>query len=329
MTPKIFITQRIPDQGPNLLLETLGAENVEYNDQDGVLPKAELIQRAQGKDIVLSLLTDQIDEEFFAACPDLKMVANYAVGYNNIDVEAAQKRNIAVSNTPGVLDETTADLAFALIMASARRLLESDSYMRAGKYKNWEPMGFLGQDIFEATLGIVGMGRIGKAVARRGAKGFNMKVLYADMQEVSDLDFDAQKVPLETLLQESDIISIHTPLLDSTHHLISEKELEMMKETAYLVNTSRGPVVDEKALYECLKAGSIAGAGLDVYEEEPAFYPGLNELQNVTMVSHIGSASWGTRQKMSLLAAQNIVDWANGTTPRTLVPECSVASQTA
>lgn len=319
MSPKVFISQRIPDQGPNLIIEALGAENVEYNDTDGVLPKDQMIARLQGKEAVLCLLTDTMDDEVFAACPDLKMVANYAVGYNNIDVEAAKKRGITVSNTPGVLDETTADLAFALLMAAGRKIVAADKYMRAGKFKFWEPMGFLGQDIYGATLGIVGMGRIGTCVARRAAKGFNMKILYSDATANGNLDFDAEMVELDQLLKESDFVSLHVPLLDSTKHLIGEKELDMMKETAYLINTSRGPVVDEKALYEALKAEKIAGAGLDVFEKEPEFYPGLNELENITMIPHIGSASWGTRQKMSLLAAQNLLDWTQGKEPRTRV----------
>ncbi|MFC1616260.1 2-hydroxyacid dehydrogenase [Patescibacteria group bacterium] len=319
MSRKIFITQRIPDQGPTLLLEKLGADDIEYNETDGVLPKEELIKRLQGKDIVLSLLTDTIDEELFDACPDLKMVANYAVGFNNIDLEAAKKRGIVVTNTPGVLDQTTADLAFALIMACGRELLPADEYMRSGKYKNWEPMGFLGQDIFNSTLGIIGMGRIGKAVAERGVKGFNMKVVYADEIEAEGLDFDVEKIPLEELLEVSDFVSLHVPLTDDTHHIISDKELELMKDTSYIINTSRGPVIDEKALYEALKTKKIAGAGLDVYELEPEVYPGLSDLKNLIMVPHIGSASWGTRQRMSRLASENIVDWVEGKEPRTRI----------
>lgn len=319
MSAKIFITQRIPDQGPNLLLSELGTDMVEYNNTDGVLSKEELIKRLQGKEAVLCLLTDRMDDEVFAACPDLKMVANYAVGFNNIDVEAAKKRGIKVSNTPGVLDETTADLAFALIMSAGRKIVAADKYMRAGHFKYWEPMGFLGQDIYGATLGIVGMGRIGTAVARRGALGFKMNVLYSDSSENTGLDFPARKVELQELLEQSDFVSLHVPLLPSTQHLISNKELASMKKTAYLINTSRGPVVDEQALYEALKAEVIAGAGLDVFEKEPEFYPGLNTLDNITMIPHIGSASWGTRQKMSLLAAENLVDWSQGKEPRTKV----------
>jgi len=319
MSKKIFISQRIPDHGPNLLIEKIGKENVEYNDKDGVLSQDELIEKLQGKEGLLCLLTDKIDEKLFAACPDLKMVANYAVGFNNIDTEAAKKHGVMVSNTPGVLDQTTADLAFALMISSGRRIVEADKYMRAGNYKYWEPMGFLGQDINGATLGVIGMGRIGRELAKRGAKGFGMNVLYTNLEEVTDLDFLARKVELEELLIKSDFVSIHVPLFEATHHLIGEVELALMKKTAYLVNTSRGPVIDERALYEALKNNEIAGAGLDVYEEEPAFYPGLNELDNIVMVPHIGSASWGTRQKMSSLAAENLVDWSEGKEPRTRV----------
>lgn len=318
MNPSIFISQRIPDSGPNLLKEKFG-DAVEYNETDGVLPTETLIERAQGKNILLPLLTDKVDATLFDACPDLKMVANYAVGYNNIDIPAATERGIMVSNTPGVLDDTTADLAFALIMSTGRKIVASDKYMRDGKFHAWEPMGFLGQDITGSTLGIVGMGRIGQKVAERGAHGFGMKILYSDNVEHDNLSFEAQKVDLETLLKESDFVSLHVPLMDATHHLMSEKELQMMKNSAYLINTSRGPVVDEKALYEALKNNVIAGAGLDVYEEEPQMYPGLNELDNAILLPHIGSASIQTRQKMSITAANNIVDFVEGKTPRTLV----------
>ncbi len=315
MNPKIFITQRIPDSGPNLLK----AYDLDYNCNDGVLPKEVLIKRLQGKNIVLCLLTDKMDEEVFDRCPDIKMVANYAVGYNNIDIEAAKKRGVIVTNTPGVLDQTTADLAFSLIMSVGRRILEADRYMRSKQFKAWEPMGFLGFDIYGATLGIIGMGRIGSEVARRGSKGFGMKILYTDSAERNDLDFDAEKVTLNELLKSSDFISIHVPLLESTKHLISADEFKIMKNTSYLINTSRGPVVDEKALYEALQNRDIAGAGLDVFEKEPEFYPGLETLENIVMVPHIGSASIQTRQKMSLLAAQNILDFIQGKEPRTKV----------
>ena len=308
---KIFISQRIPDQGPNMLIEKFGKENIEYREEDGILSKQELIEKCQGKDILLSLLTDTIDDEFFTACPDIKLVANMAVGYNNIDVKAAEKHGVIVTNTPGCLTETTADLAFALIMSAGRRVVEADKYMRAGKFQNWEPMGFLGQDLYGATLGIVGMGRIGKATARRGAKGFDMNILYTGGNS-EDIDFKAQKVELDELLEKSDFVSLHVPLNESTTHLIGEKQLGIMKKTAYLINTARGPVVDEQALYECLKNNQIAGAGLDVYEEEPKWYPGLETLNNITMLPHIASASWGTRQKMSRIAAENIVDFIEG-----------------
>jgi glyoxylate reductase len=237
----------------------------------------------------------------------LKIAANFAVGYNNIDVKAATARGVPITNTPGVLTETTADLTFALLLAMSRRIVESDKYMRAGKYKSWAPMLLLGSDVHSKTIGIVGFGRIGYSVAQR-ARGFNMKVLYNDIEEKSYAkEFDAKLVSLETLLKESDFVTLHPFLDNASNHLIGEAQLKMMKPTSFLINASRGPVVDEKALVKALKAKVIAGAALDVYEREPEFEPELAQLDNVVMVPHIGSATIETRNAMGSLAANNIV----------------------
>ncbi|MCF7906235.1 D-glycerate dehydrogenase [Candidatus Gracilibacteria bacterium] len=312
MTHKIYISQPIPENALKILRD--GGLEVETNTDNRVLEKSELMQAIQGKDGLLSLLTDTVDAEVLSANPNLKIVSNYAVGYNNIDVQAATERNILVTNTPGVLTETTADLAFALLMASARKLLEADKFTRAGKFHKWEPLGFLGQDIHGATLGIVGAGKIGTATARKGHKGFGMRILYFDPNENDYLnnELQATKVSLEELLQESDFVSLHVPLIEKTHHLIGAQELSLMKPTAYLINTARGPVVDEATLAEALQKGTIAGAGLDVYENEPDVHPDLLNLDNVILAPHIASASIHTRQEMARIAAENIVAFFEG-----------------
>lgn len=316
---KVFVTREIPQPG----LDIVRAEcEMEMNPHDRVLTRDELLQGVKGKDGILALLTDEIDGEVMdAAGPRLKVIANYAVGFNNIRVEEATKRGIIVTNTPGVLTETTADLAWTLLMASARRIVEADRFMRAGKYKGWAPMLFLGQDVYGKTLGIVGFGRIGEAVARR-ARGFSMKILYYDAHrrtpaEESELGVEYRE--LDALLREADFVSLHVNLDASTHHLIGERELGLMKPTAHLINTSRGPVVDEKALVAALCARKIAGAGLDVFEDEPAMAPGLAELDNVTIVPHIASASVETRTKMATMAAENLVAALRGEKPANIV----------
>ncbi|MBA2132967.1 D-glycerate dehydrogenase [Hydrogenispora sp. UU3] len=302
---------------PQPALDLLSAScEVEVNEEDRVLTKAELISKVKGRDAVLCLLTDTIDAEVLDAAQGVKIFANYAVGYNNIDVEAATKRKIWVSNTPGVLTDTTADLAWALIFAVARRVVEADRFTREGKFKGWAPMLFLGQDVTGKTLGIIGGGRIGEAVGKR-AQGFAMKVLYNDI--VRNVEFEkatgATYVDKETLLKEADIISLHVPLLPETRHLIGAHELSLMKPTAILINTARGPVVDEDALVKALKAKQIYGAGLDVFEEEPKVHPGLLELDNVVLLPHIASASMETRTKMGLMAAENILAVMKGQVP--------------
>ncbi len=317
--PGVFITRRIPEEGIRIVAEHCEVEVSEY---DGVLPREMLLEKVRGRDGILCLLTDTIDREVMeAAGPNLKVIANYAVGYNNIDVEEATRRGIMVTNTPGVLTETTADLAWALMMSVARRIVEADRFVRAGKFRGWEPMLFLGTDVFGATLGLVGFGRIGQAMARR-ALGFNMRVLYYDLVQAPfhvEKELRAEFRALPELLQEADFVSIHVPLTKETYHLIGEKELRLMKKEAYLINTARGPVVDEKALVRALKEGWIRGAALDVFEREPEIEPELLELDNVVLAPHIGSASYATRTKMAVMAAENLVRALQGEVPPNLV----------
>lgn len=309
--PRVYVTRRLPDKALDIIASVC---NMEVNPYNRVLTREELEEAIQGIHGLLCLLTDTIDGPLLDLNPDLKVIANYAVGYNNIDVVACTKRKIPVSNTPGVLTETTADLAWALLMASARRLGESERYLRRGEFKGWGPLFFLGQDIYRQTLGIIGLGRIGEAMARR-AKGFDMKVLYYNSSRKDGGEEKALGVEyreLEDLLKESDYVSIHVPLNQETEHLIGPRELGLMKSTAHLINTARGPIVDEKALVEALKKGTIGGAGLDVFEEEPELAPGLVDLENVTIVPHIASASIATRTKMATMAAENLIKGLRG-----------------
>jgi glyoxylate reductase len=317
--PKILVTQKVPAPAYPPL-EAIG--DVEATMEEGVIwPYEELLRRGPGHDYIYCLLTDNIDAKFLEACanstPRLKMVANMAVGYNNIDLETATRLGIAVSNTPGVLSDTTADFAFALLMATARRIPEAERFLRAGNYHGWGPLLFCGQDVHDATLGLIGAGRIGKLVAQR-ASGFNMKVLYYDVQRMSpeeEAEYHLTYLPLEEVLQQSDFISIHTPYLPSTHHLIGEREFTIMKPNAILINTARGPIVDEKALVKALQEGKIAAAGLDVFENEPAVEPELLKMENVVLVPHIASASLKTRTLMATMASDNIVAYHNGQRP--------------
>ncbi len=313
----VFVTRRIPQPGLDLLRDF----EMTMNPEDRVLTKQELIAGAKGKDAVLCLLTDPIDAEIMDALPTVRIFANYAVGFNNVDVEAATQRKVAITNTPGVLTDTTADFAWTLLMAAARRLVEADKYCRAGKYQGWGPMLFLGHDIHHKILGIVGMGRIGQAMARR-ARGFDMKILYTDevrLPAEKEAELKATFVALDQLLKESDFVSLHVPLMTSTRHLIGKKQLEMMKKTAVLVNSSRGPVVDEKALVEALRIKVIFAAGLDVYEDEPALAPGLTELDNAVIPPHIASATFYTRTKMATMSASNVVAFFKGERPPNIV----------
>lgn len=315
--PNVYVTRMIPKPAIDLLKEHC---EVEINSEDRVLTKEELLANVRGRDAVLCLLTDAIDADVFeAAGQQCKIFANYAVGFNNIDLAAATKQGILVSNTPGVLTDTTADIAWALLFATARRVVASDKYMRAGKYKGWGPMLFLGQDITGKTLGIIGAGRIGAAFAKK-SRGFNMRVIYNDIKP--NLQFEKETgfkyVSKETLLKESDFVSLHVPLFPSTTHLISDAEFKLMKKTAILINTARGPIVDEKALVRALKSGEIWGAGLDVTEREPEFEPELAELESVVIVPHIASATVETRTKMGLMAVENILAALRGEVP----PKC-------
>lgn len=318
--PKVFLTRELPPEA----MERLRRETqLEMNPEDRVLTKEELIKGIKGKDAVLCLLTDQIDEEVLKANPDLKIVANYAVGFDNIDVETATAMGIPVSNTPGVLTDTTADLAFALILGVGRRIAEADKFVRTGKWAGWGPLQFLGADIHGATLGIIGLGRIGKAVAKR-ARGFGMDIKYWNrtlLSEEEELHAGLQYLPLEELLQVSDFVSINIAYNSKTIHLIGEKELQLMKDTAILVNTSRGPIVDEKALVQALKAGQIGGAGLDVYEKEPQIEPELLEMDNVVVLPHLGSATIATRTKMAMIAIDNLMAVIHGEQAPNLINE--------
>lgn len=314
------MTRRIPEAGIKMLREK--GHEVEVSDYDGVLPREQLLQKVKGADAILSLLTDKMNDELFqVAGPQLKIVANYAVGYDNIDVPAAVKRGIIATNTPEVLTESVAEHAIALIFAIARRIVESDQFMRDGKYVGWAPMLFLGNDLVGKTLGLVGLGRIGAAVAKRMHDGFEMKIIYYDARRNEELEkkYGVEYRELNDLLKESDFVSIHVPLLPATRHLIGAEQMKIMKKTAYLINTSRGPVLDEKALVEALKGDEIKGAALDVYEEEPKMAPGLAELPNTVLTPHTASATEETRNAMSELAAKNIIAVLAGQSPITQI----------
>jgi glyoxylate reductase len=313
---KVLVTREIPEAGLRLLEGFDVSVLYERPPERG-----ELLEAVRGANGILATATDKIDGEVMdAAGEGLKVVANMAVGYDNIDVEAAGERGVVVTNTPGVLDETTADVAFLLMLAAARRLGEGERLLRAGKWEWWGPKQLRGLDVWGKRLGIVGMGRIGQAVARR-ARGFGMEVLYHNRSRNEDAENElgARYLGLEDLLRESDFVSIHTPLTEETQHLIGKRELDLMKPTAVLVNTSRGPVVDESALAEALESGRIFAAGLDVYEEEPKVHPKLLELENVVLAPHIGSASMETRDRMARLAAENLAAVLRGEQPKTPV----------
>lgn len=309
--PKVYVTRMLPQKA----LEMIAADcQMTVNPHDRVLARTELEEAIKGIDGLLCLLTDTIDGPLLDLNPGLKVIANYAVGYNNIDIGACTKRGIFVSNTPGVLTETTADLAWALLMAAARRIPEADRFTREGRFTSWGPMMFLGSDVYGKTLGIIGMGRVGKAVARR-ARGFGLKVYYNDKSDLGrdeEKELNAERRDMDDLLRESDFVSLHVPLTADTRGLIGAGELAMMKKKAFLINTSRGPVVDEKALVRALQNGAIAGAGLDVYENEPELAPGLKELENAVLLPHIASASVETRTKMALMAAENLLAGLKG-----------------
>jgi glyoxylate reductase len=312
MKPRIFVTRLLPQEPMNRIVTDCDATIWK-----GELPpsRSELLENVKDVEGILCLLTDKIDAEVMSSAPRLKVISNLAVGFDNIDLNEAKRRGIQVGNTPGVLTETTADFAFALMMASARRVVEGDRSVRAGLWKTWGPMILLGQDVFGSTLGIIGMGRIGMALARR-ARGFNMKVIYYDIyrqDEKSERELGVEYVTLEKLLSTSDFISIHTNLTKETFHLIGREELEMMKPNCVLINTARGPIVDSMALYDALREKKIFGAALDVTDPEPLpiDHP-LLTLENCIITPHIASASFKTREKMAEIAVRNLLAGLRG-----------------
>lgn len=305
------MTRKIPQRGIQLLRRHF---LVKVYPKDQAIPRKELLKEVQHCDALLCLLTEKIDQEVLSANPKLKIVSNYAVGYDNIDVKAATAKGIPVCNTPGVLEDAVAEHTFALMMALSKRILEADHFLRSGKYKLWKPMLLLGTELKGKTIGIVGLGRIGAGVAERAKKGMGVNVLYHDIKRNKQFEKEvrAKFVSLSELLKKSDFVSLHVPLLPSTRHLIGKEELALMKKSAYLINTSRGPVIDEKALAMALKKKHIAGAGLDVYENEPKVNPLLTKLRNTVLTPHTASATVEARTAMSELAAQNIIDVLKG-----------------
>ena len=318
MAGKVLVTREIPEAGLRLL-EPFDVTVLRERPPE----RDELLEAVRGVSGVLSTATETVDGEVMdAAGEDLRVIANMAVGYDNVDVEAAGERGVVVTNTPGVLDETTADVAFMLLLAAARRLGEGERLLRAGEWEWWGPKQLMGRDVWGKRLGIIGFGRIGQAVARR-ARGFGMEILYHNRsrKEEAERELDARYMQLDDLLEAADFVSIHTPLTPETTHLIGADGLDNMKPEAVLVNTSRGPVVDEAALAEALATRRIFAAGLDVYEDEPEVEPKLLELENVVLAPHIGSASVETRDKMAALAAENLVAVLRGESPKTPVDE--------
>ena len=320
MRPKVLISRKIFDEVITFLKNHF---EVDDNQNDISFPQDILIQKLQKKAGAIILLTDRIDEAVLSQCPDLKIVSNLAVGYNNIDVQACTRHRVMVTNTPGVLDDTTADFTWTLILGTARRVVEADLYLRSSQWSGWKLMEFLGHDVHHKTLGICGLGRIGQGVARR-AKGFNMQILYTDMIRATpsvEKDLTVRFVDKKPLLLESDFVTLHVPLGPETTHYISTPELALMKPNTILINASRGPVVDEKALVRALREGKIAGAGLDVYEREPEVEPELLEMKNVVLAPHIASASYETRLRMAMMAAENLIAGLTAKRPPNLVNE--------
>jgi|UniRef100_A0A7C4TD40 glyoxylate reductase len=303
---KIFITRKIPEPAIKLLRNYF---SVSVFGENRPIRKIELIKSIKDKVGIITLLTDFVDREILENAMTLRMIANYAAGYNNIDIEEATKRGIMVTNTPDVLTETTADLTFGMILAIARRIPEAEKFLRKNRFKGWAPLLFLGADVHHKTLGIIGMGRIGKAVARR-ALGFKMNVIYYDKVRLSPAEekkLSASYKPFNYILKKADFITIHTPLTKETYHLFSEKEFSLMKKTAFIINTARGPVIDEKALIKALNNKKIGGCALDVFENEPVVSEELKKMDNVLLLPHIGSATLETRTNMALMCAENLI----------------------
>jgi glyoxylate reductase len=317
--PKIYVTRELPERGLKIIKQHFDAEVWrEYAPP----PKKVIIEKARNADALATLLSDKIDAEVFNAAPNLKIVTQLAVGFDNIDVPEATRRGIYVTNTPEVLTDTTADFAWTLLLAVARRVVEADKYVRTGQWKvGWHPAMLAGRDVHGATIGVLGAGRIGYAVAKR-ASGFGMKILFYDVipRPEMEKDLGAKGADLNTIFKESDFVSVHVPLMKETHHLVNEERLRLMKKTAYLINNSRGPVVDEKALYKALKEGWIAGAGLDVFEQEPTSLDNpMLKLDNVVVAPHISSASIETRAEMAKMVADNLVAFFEGRKPPNLI----------
>jgi glyoxylate reductase len=319
----IYITRKIPEIGIKMLTDK--GYNVEVGDSIIPLTKKELLEIAstQKFDAFLTLLTDPIDEDFIkAAGSKLKIISNYAVGFNNIDVATANKNNVAVTNTPGAFSDCIAEHAVAMVFALTTRLVEADKYVRNGNYKGWDPMIFIGEDVCGKTVGILGAGHIGERFATHMAKGFNCKILYYDVKRNEKIEKELGATFYENpdeVIKQADILSLHVPLLPSTEHMINSEKLHMMKRNAILINTARGPVIDENALVEALKNGVIAGAGIDVYEFEPKLAEGLATLDNVVLTPHIASARTSARNEMATIAAQNIIDLFEGREPKGIV----------
>ena len=320
MPAPIYVTRQIPQPA----LDRLAQAGLRFDlyPEDQVIPRDRLLREVENREGILCILTDTIDKDVFEHANRARIFANYAVGYNNIDVAEASRRGIAITNTPGVLTDATADLTWSLILSTARRIVESDVFLRAGKFTGWGPLFFLGQDITEKTLGIVGLGRIGKAVAERAA-AFRMNILYTSEERETAFEqhypYSIEFTDLPGVLGRSDIVTIHVPLMPETTHLISEKELHLMQPHAILINTARGPIVDEAALAKALEQKWIWGAGLDVFEDEPKVYPGLLPLPNAVIIPHLGSATFQTRNRMGLIAVENLIAFFQGQKPPNLV----------
>jgi len=317
MTTKILVSRGLPAAARDLIPSDI---DVDYNGFERALPKQELVSRLKGRQGLICQIVDTVDDDV-RSCTGLRVVANVAVGYNNVDIAAARRRGIVVTNTPDVLTETTADFAWALLMAAARRVVEADSFVRSGQWKTWDYNLLLGADVYGKTLGVLGFGRIGRAVARR-ARGFDMRILYHDAVRVEprvESELGAVFTPMTDVLAQSDFVSLHTPLLPETRHLINEQALRTMKKSAILINAARGPIMDEDALVRALTEGWIAGAGLDVFEREPEIHAGLLPLKNVVIAPHIASASSQTRVAMATLAVRNCLAVLNGQPPLTPV----------
>ena len=310
----VLVTGKLPDD----IADRIRTDHeTHFHDFDSPMARDVLLNSIADADGLLCMITDRIDDELLDLAPHLKIVANFGVGYNNIDIEAATRRGVMVTNTPGVLTESTADLAIALILAVGRRIVESDRHTREGRFQFWAPFHFLGHEVTGSTLGIFGMGRIGQAVARR-ARGFDMELLYHNRTRLPldrEQALGAKWVERDRLLERADYVSLHVPLTPETHYLIGAAALKRMKPGAFLINTSRGPVVDEAALLEALQRGRIAGAGLDVYENEPVLTPGLTELNNVVLLPHVGSATLTTRRRMAAMAVDNLLAGLEGGVP--------------